>query len=247
MNTREPAAPITKPHLHEDSQQIDTILFDLDGTFADTAPDLALSLNLLLKAHQRKPLQFEQIRPEVSNGAGALITLGFKLTAKDQSFESLREQLLSIYDENVCNETQLFPGMSELLLQLEQLNMPWGIVTNKPSRFTLPLMDGLDLSQRAACIISGDSTAQRKPHPEPMQLACQTIGTQAQRCLYVGDALRDIEAGRNAGMKTLVALFGYIHKDAQPENWQADGMVDTPLEILDWFTEHNHLINTTQP
>jgi len=238
--------PVTHANSHTNKQAIDTVLFDLDGTLVDTAPDLALSLNILLKLHQKKALPFEKIRPEVSNGAAALITLGFKLSTTDQKFKPLHTQLLSIYDENLCKETKLFPGMSELLLKLEQLRMPWGVITNKPSRFTIPLMDSLNLSKRAACIICGDTTGQRKPHPQPMHLASHTIGTQSQRCLYVGDAHRDIEAGRRAGMKTLIALFGYIHENDQPEQWQADGTISAPLEILNWLAEHNRLTNTTQ-
>jgi len=219
--------------------QIHTILFDLDGTLADTAPDLARTLNLLLKEYNKEPLPYEQIRPHVSHGATALVALGFGLHKDDPGFEELRLQLLDLYASNLCRQTMLFPGIDELLQQIEQQAMRWGVITNKPARFTEPLLKALGIAQRAACIISGDSASKNKPHPEPMLLACQQIGVQPEQCLYVGDAQRDIEAGLNAGMQTLIASFGYIGEQDKLSDWQAHGIIDTPLAIMEWLHHYN--------
>jgi len=218
---------------------IQGVLFDLDGTLADTAPDLGYTLNTLLAENNLPPLAYEKIRPVVSHGATALLRLGFNLDIDDPQFASFRHRFLDIYSKNLANETRIFPGMGELLDAIEQRGMKWGVVTNKPAWLTEPLMTRLNLRQRAACIVSGDSTVNRKPHPEPMLHACQQLDILAQQCLYVGDAQRDIEAGRCAGMKTLIALFGYIGADDQPRQWQADGMINQPPEILQWIMKYN--------
>ena len=235
-----------QPKIEEDTQRstispraIRGILFDLDGTLADTAPDLARTLNILLAENGRPSLPFEQIRPVVSHGATALLRLGFNHDSADPAFELLRQRFLDVYCINLANETRLFPGMPELLNAIEQHGMKWGIVTNKPAWLTEPLIARLQLQHRAACIVSGDSTSNRKPHPEPMLHACQKIDILAGQCLYVGDAQRDIEAGHRAGMKTLVALFGYLSKDDRPREWQADGMINHPMEILEWIMKYN--------
>ena len=215
------------------------ILFDLDGTLADTAPDLAFTLNTLLNENNLQPLAFEKIRPVVSHGATALLHLGFNLKPDDPRLDSLRQRFLDIYREHLANDTCIFPGMKELLEAIEQSGMKWGIVTNKPAWLTEPLITKLGLQQRAACIVSGDSTRNRKPHPEPMLHACRQLDILAKHCLYVGDAQRDIEAGQRAGMKTLIALFGYIGDDDRPDRWQADGMIDRPMEIMQWIMNYN--------
>ncbi len=212
-----------------------TVLFDLDGTLADTAPDLAFALNTVLVEQGMATLPFAHIRPVVSHGAAALIRLGFGLGSEDKGFTSLRARLLEIYRANLAQETRLFPGMAELLLVLERLDMKWGVVTNKPAWLTEPLLEALGVAQRACCIVSGDTTKQRKPHPEPMLHACAISGSLPEQCVYVGDAPRDVEAGRQAGMKTLVALFGYLDASDRPAEWGADGMVEHPLEILNWM------------
>jgi phosphoglycolate phosphatase len=143
--------------------------------------------------------------------------------------------MLAVYRANIAQHTRLFPGMDAVLDTIEARGMNWGVVTNKPAWLTEPLLEQLDLTHRAASIVSGDSTAHKKPHPAPMLLACTQTGSDAPQCLYVGDAQRDIEAGRNAGMTTLVALFGYIGDDDRPESWGADGLVNAPREILDWI------------
>ena len=214
---------------------IRTVLFDLDGTLADTAPDLAYALNEVLREQGREALPFEQIRPVVSHGGIALIKLGFGIDESAAEFSALRQRLLAIYREHIVRDTRLFDGMQSVLDTIEGRGLNWGVVTNKPAWLTEPLMEGLSLKQRAATIVSGDTLNERKPHPAPMLLACEQAGSTAEQCLYVGDAQRDIEAGRNAGMRTLIALFGYIGNSDQPETWQADGMVNRAGDILDWI------------
>lgn len=220
------------------NNKLRTVLFDLDGTLADTAPDLAAALNRLLEEQGRKPLPYDTIRPLVSHGAKALVRLGFKIEPEDERFEPLRRRFLEIYAEDLCCGTRLFPGMPQLLADLKTRGLNWGIVTNKPAFLTEPLIAQLGLKDGMSCVVSGDSTTNRKPHPEPMLHACRLAGSTPDQCLYIGDAARDIEAGRLAGMKTLVALFGYIGRDDRPEQWGADGLVRTPREILDWIGAH---------
>ena len=214
---------------------IRTILFDLDGTLADTAPDLGFALNELLREHGKAALPFDRIRPVASHGARGLIELGFGVVPDDPTFAALRTRYLDLYKANLARETRLFPGMAELLGTIRARGMNWGIVTNKPAFLTEPLVEQLGIRAGASAIVSGDTVPNRKPHPEPMLLACRAAGSDAVQCLYVGDAERDIAAGRNAGMKTLVALYGYIGADESPDKWGADGMVRRPSEILDWI------------
>jgi phosphoglycolate phosphatase len=231
-----PSHALTPSRPHEKPPcVIKTVLFDLDGTLADTAPDLAYALNAVLQEQGRKPLPYESIRPVVSHGGIALIKHGFGIDEKAEEFAALRQRLLEIYRENIARETRLFDGMAELLEQLEQRGLNWGVVTNKPAWLTEPLLEALGVKSRAAAVVSGDTLPERKPHPAPMLLACEQAGSDAAHCLYVGDAERDIAAGRNAGMHTLVALFGYLGETDFPEQWQADGMVESALEILDWL------------
>jgi len=217
------------------SSGIRTVLFDLDGTLADTAPDLAYALNCLLQEQQRTPLPFEVIRPVVSHGATALVKLGFSIDSDDSDFAPLRERLLSLYQQHLARETQLFQGMAELLDTIEARGMNWGVVTNKPAFLTQPLMAALGLAERAACIVSGDTTTRRKPHPDPLLHGCRLAGSEAEQCLYVGDAERDIRAGNQAGMTTLVALFGYLGPQDRPETWGASGLVSDPSAIIQWI------------
>lgn len=210
--------------------KIKTVLFDLDGTLADTAPDLASALNHVLKSHNCATLPYETIRPYVSHGGVALTTLGF---GKDHpEFDSLYKELLARYESNIANETVLFEGMHELLLELEENNINWGVVTNKPDWLTTPLMKALNLTSRAAAIISGDTLEQRKPHPAPILHACEQAGSHASECIYIGDAERDIEAGNAAGMPSIIALFGYIDESDTPDDWGAHASINHPREIL---------------
>ena len=218
---------------------IKTALFDLDGTFADTAPDLAFALNETLKAHGKKPLDFAKIRPWVSHGTSALIELGFQYDAHHPEFDPLRQELVNIYAANIVRETRLFPGIAELLQQLAQRQIQWGIVTNKPAWLTEPLLQGLGMFAAASCVISGDTLPERKPHPAPLLYACEKTGGHAHECVYIGDAERDIVAGSRAGMHTLVALFGYLGEADQPLQWGADAQVETPHAIINWIDHHN--------
>lgn len=215
--------------------RIQSILFDLDGTLLDTAPDLALALNATLQANGRTALPLEQIRPMVSHGGGALIQLGFQLEPQHPQFEPLRAQLLAHYQAHIADQTRLFPGMEEVLNHIEARGLNWGVVTNKPGWLTEPLLEALQLDRRAAGVVSGDTLEQRKPDPAPLLHACRLIGSEPGQCLYVGDAERDIEAGYNAGMTTLVALFGYLTQYDRPEDWGASALIQQPADILAWL------------
>ena len=216
-------------------QHIKTVLFDLDGTLADTAPDLADALNTVLLNNGKDALPFEQIRPVVSHGGIALVSLGFGIEPDHPEFEPLRQQLLQVYADDIANKTCLFPGMNELLNNIESAGMNWGVVTNKPAWLTEPLLEALNLSQRAISIVSGDTLKERKPHPSPLLYACEQAGSQGFECVYVGDAERDIVAGNKAGMKTIVALFGYIGAKDKPETWGADALLESPQAISQWL------------
>ncbi len=215
--------------------KIRTVLFDLDGTLLDTAPDLAQALNAVLLENNRPPLPYETIRPVVSHGGIALIELGFELEPSDPAFDPLRQRLLEIYREKISSLTRPFPGITELLEKLEERGLNWGIVTNKPGWLTDPLLQDLGLYKRAAVIVSGDTLDERKPHPAPMLYACELANSEPAQCVYIGDAQRDIEAGINAGMHTLVALFGYLQEQDDPQSWQADDMIETPMGLLEWL------------
>lgn len=220
------------------SGSIRTVLFDLDGTLADTAPDLAAALNHVLVEEGRPPLPFARIRPVVSHGSTGLLRLGFGLAPDDPAFAPLRVRLLAHYAANLCRETRLFPGMTDVLRWLQVQGLRWGIVTNKPAYLTEALVPQLSLPYPPACIVSGDTTGNRKPHPEPMLHACALTGGDPAEVLYVGDAERDVRAGRAAGMRTVVALYGYIGEDEEPARWGADGAIRAPLELLSWLERH---------
>lgn len=209
----------------------EAVLFDLDGTLADTARDLGHALNLQLKRHGRDPLPYDAIRPVASHGARGLLYLGFGLKPEDGRFEEMRIEYLSLYAEHLSYSTTLFSGMEALLAQLEARAIPWGVVTNKPARFTDPLLRDLGLTGRAACIISGDTCAYPKPHPASLLLAAEQLGVSPAGCLYVGDAERDIQAAVNAGMVPIVALYGYIDAHDTPETWGAAGQIRHPDEL----------------
>ncbi|MFA7270385.1 MAG: HAD-IA family hydrolase [Sterolibacterium sp.] len=212
---------------------IEAVLFDLDGTLADSAPDLGAALNLLLAEENRALLTLAQTRPHTSNGVRGLLGAGFGITPQDQKYPDLARRFLDHYENILCQGTCLFPGIIELLADLDQRGLTWGIVTNKTQRFTLPLVERLGLRQRAACIVSGDSSARAKPYPEPLLLACIAAQVSPSRSLYVGDDLRDIQAGRSAGLGTVAAAYGYLGQDNPPCSWQADAIVAQPGEILD--------------
>jgi N-acetyl-D-muramate 6-phosphate phosphatase len=214
---------------------ISTILFDLDGTLVDTAPDLGHALNIQLKRHGKKPLSDATIRPFASHGSKGLLGLGFGITPKDADFLAKREEYLDIYDEVFTRSPVLLDGVAELLQVIENKDLKWGVVTNKPRRFTNRLIESMNLHKRAACVVSGDDAPQPKPSPATLLLACSQVGVKPENCVYVGDAERDIQAGKAAGMKTVAALFGYIDVGDKPHDWGADALIKTPAELLDFL------------
>jgi phosphoglycolate phosphatase len=208
------------------------VLFDLDGTLADTAPDLAHALNATLEAFGRKPLPFERIRPVVSHGGIALIRLGFGMAPEEPGFEERRQHLLQVYQRNICRHTRLFPGMAEVLRELAARGVPWGVVTNKPSWLTDPLMEALGLSARTPAIVSSDTCAERKPHPLPVQHACMLLGVDPGDCWYVGDAGRDMQAARAAGCLAIGATYGYLCPEDPVAAWGCALEIDHPRRLL---------------
>jgi N-acetyl-D-muramate 6-phosphate phosphatase len=208
------------------------LLLDLDGTLVDTAPDLAESLTALLHAEGRESLEYEEVRRYVSDGARGLIRLAFPEADEDR-FEVLKSALLDQYASRLAASSRLFDGMREVLETCERHDLPWGVVTNKPSRFTVPLMDALGLADGAACLISGDTTKRAKPYPDPLLLAAEELQLEPEVCLYVGDAPRDIESARAAGMPVLAAAWGYIHVDDDPRDWDADAVIDAPSQLIE--------------
>ena len=211
----------------------EAVLFDLDGTLADTGPDLAFALNETLRHFGHKPLDYELIRPVVSHGGIALIKLGFGIEPDSDGFEERRQYLLKIYADNLLRETRLFPGMDEVLTTLESDDTPWGIVTNKPAWLTDPLIDAMALRERTACVISGDTCPNRKPHPEPILHACELMERLPTETWYIGDAGRDMQAGKAAGCTTVAALYGYLHPQDPPDEWLSDLSIDHPRDLLE--------------
>lgn len=211
---------------------IEAVLFDLDGTLADTAPDLGAALNRLLVEEGRHELPLSESRPYTSNGTRGLLAAGFGIAPGDVAYADLARRFLKHYENALCENTVLFSEVAELLDRLDVRSIRWGVVTNKPQRFTLPLLEGLGLRQRCACIVSGDSAPHPKPHPAPLLLACVAVQARPELCLYVGDDMRDVVAGQAAGMITVAAAYGYLGIEAPVNTWQADAIVNRPSEIL---------------
>lgn len=213
----------------------DVVFFDLDGTLVDTAPDLAYALNQVLEEEGKSPLPYEAIRAVASHGSAGLLGLAFGISPDDAEYASLQQRFIAIYQANLTRDSKLFSGMETVIDSLDKAGIRWGVITNKPAYLTDPLMAGLGLNSRAACIVSGDTTANSKPHPEPMLHACKLTEADPAQCLYIGDAQRDIEAGRNANMHTIVACYGYLGEQDKPESWQADAMIQHPSELNQWI------------
>lgn len=218
------------------------ILFDLDGTLADTAPDLGAALNAMLQQDGMPPLPDEVIRPWVSWGALRLIRLGYGEALAPERIADLRRRFLVCYEAGLCRESRLFPGVPEALHALERAGIPWGIVTNKPGWLTEPLLAALGLAERAGAVISGDTLPFAKPHPMPLLHAARELGVAPARCAYVGDNVRDIEAGKAAGMYTVAAAWGYIPDDDDPGRWQADRLMSTPTALAGLAGELHELM-----
>jgi len=208
------------------------VLFDFDGTFADTAPDLAAAVNTMRRARDLAPLAPETVRPYASMGARGLLRIGFDMTSEDPDYPAMRDEFLDAYSKALCVHTRLFPGMAKLLLQLEARSIAWGIVTNKATRFTTPLVRELGVAP--ACLVCGDSTPHLKPHPAPLLAAAEKLALPPADCIYVGDDLRDIQAARAAGMRCVAVEYGYHGADNPgPATWNADAIISHPTELLE--------------
>jgi phosphoglycolate phosphatase len=209
------------------------VFFDLDGTLADTAPDLVAAANQLLIARNLPPKQYEVLRPCASAGARGLIGGAFGINTDHPDFIPLRDEFFANYENALLVNSVLFEGVDHLLNQLDGAKLPWGIVTNKSERFTHPLTELMGLRQRAASTVSGDTTPHSKPHPEPILHAARIANIDPSKSVYVGDDIRDIVAGKAAGMQTIAAAYGYCGCEEPPESWGADYLVRHPLELLE--------------
>jgi 2-phosphoglycolate phosphatase len=210
------------------------VLFDLDGTLLDTAPDLIRATNQVRSEEGREPLPYALVRTQVSHGSSGLIRLAFP-ELSGEPLEKLRLRLLELYGQHLADGTKLFDGCQAVLDTLATRALAWGIVTNKPGFLTTPLLAALGLDRVAGCVVSGDTLPERKPHPAPLLLAAAQLSLIPRQCLYVGDAERDVQAARAAGMPVLVARYGYLGPDDDPVSWQPDGHIDTPTQIIDWL------------
>ena len=205
------------------------VLFDLDGTLADTAADLGAALNHLRVREGLAPLALAEFRSHASSGARGLLKVGFGLLPEDSRYESMRNAFLDFYEANICVETRLFPGMPELLHAIERRGLRWGVVTNKSRRFTPRVLAALEVDKRAACIVCGDSTPHLKPHPASLQLAARELALEPAECVYVGDDLRDMQAAQAAGMYSVAAAWGYGEAF---ESWKADRIAVQPTDLI---------------
>ncbi len=222
MNVRHPAA----------------VFFDLDGTLVDTAPDFFRVINQLLVSEGREPMRLEDVRVGVSGGSKTLIGTAFGLPEDDPTFEPLRQRLLDLYLAGVADESLLFPGFDHLLRRLDAAGIRWGVVTNKPRRFSSPLLEHLGLTPRLAALVCADDLPRTKPHPDPLFLAARTAQVEPSGSWYVGDHLRDIQAGRAAGMTTVAAAYGYLEADADPGDWLADHRIDCVGDLERLIFDH---------
>lgn len=210
---------------------IKTVLFDLDGTLADTAPDLGYAVNHMRKTRGLPPLPASATRPVASLGARGLLNAGFGIGPGHADYGPLREEFLLLYEKNICRETKLFPGVARLLDALEARRLRWGVVTNKAERLARLLLEELRMTSRASCIIGGDSTPNFKPHPDPLLAACRAMREEAHACIYVGDDQRDVEAGHAAGMKAAAVKWGYLN-GSDPGSWNAEWVLENPQDLL---------------
>lgn len=226
------------------ARRLGAVLFDLDGTLLDTAPDMVAALDALRAEEAAGPLPYAAARAQVSNGALGLLRFAFG-ELPETSRSRLHRRYLELYAAQLAVHTRLFPGMDAVIGWLERATIPWGVVTNKPAALTEPLLETLGLRTRCACVVSGDTTAERKPHPLPLQHALGVIAADAARAVYVGDAARDIAAGRAAGMHTIAALYGYIPPGEAPEQWGADYHVSDPGALVPVLAQLDARVATT--
>jgi 2-phosphoglycolate phosphatase len=212
-------------------RSIDTVLFDLDGTLLDTHLDLVAALNTVLVNHGKVPLSADQLRPFVSKGAMVMVCLAFRCSPKSDEARQLWLEMLDVYETDIARHTVLFPGMVQVLEKIETKGWKWGIITNKPGRYTDLLLSELAMPYSPGAVVSGDTLKVKKPAPEPLLLACSELGKPASSCIYIGDDERDIIAGKAAGMPTIAAAYGYIVDEENPEDWNADAIVSSASEI----------------
>jgi len=217
---------------------LELVLLDLDGTLADTAPDLLGALNALRAERSEPPLDFEPLKPAIGRGTPAMLEAGFGITPDDPAFAPLRERFLDLYAARVAHATVLYPGFDALLDELDARELPWGIVTNKPKRFTEPLLAELGLLRRAACVVCGDTLSKRKPDPEPLAYAAHLVAAAPHRTVYVGDAETDVIAAKGALMRPLVAGWGYLGPDDEPLRWGAEAVITAPAHLGAWLLVH---------
>ena len=215
---------------------IRAVLLDLDGTLADTAPDLGFALDVQRNSRGLAAIPIEALRRYVSQGARGMLYVGFGLTPEQARYVELRDEFLDLYARNICRDTRLFPGIPDLLDALDARELAWGVVTNKAERFTLPLLEALGLRKRADCIVGGDTCARAKPHPDPLLEAARRLGVDADACLYLGDDERDVQASGAAGMAAVVAMYGYLGDGSHPAQWQAHAYMGHPAELLRLLT-----------
>lgn len=221
---------------------IQAVLFDLDGTLVDTAPDFIRIIKKMCSQHNHPCPTDEAIRQQVSAGATAMVRLifGEELAdnlQNDAKLLSYRQEFLDLYEQDICVDSCLFLGLDELLQQLQNKQIPWGVVTNKPRYLAEKLLKHFKWTQGCAVLVCPDDVKQTKPHPEPMYLACQKLLVDPSACIYVGDHIRDIQAGKAAGMMTAVAAFGYITPDVDIQTWGADAILQTPRSLSDWILQ----------
>jgi len=216
---------------------IECVLFDLDGTLVDTAPDFAAVVNKLLIENQKKPIATDLIYQTVSDGAKALVTLAFGIDESHEDFANLNQRLLDLYYEELAEtKAVLYPGMERLLSRIEEVDIKWGIVTNKPEKYTLKLLEKLNLTQRCKSVVCPDHVTFSKPHPEPILLACKQLNVSTDRVVYLGDHIRDIQAAKNADVIAIAAAYGYLKKDAKAEDWYADFVIRESDQIESLLT-----------
>lgn len=214
---------------------IQAVLFDLDGTLIDSAPDLAGAANDLRRQHGLAPLAYEALRPMVGSGARGMVGAAFGVSPGELRFDALREAFLALYEARSLQETRIFSAVQPVLDALDGLGHRWGIVTNKMTRYTLPVVSGLGLDRVAAALVCGDTTSHAKPHPAPMWEAARQLGVEARCCVYVGDDLRDVQAAHAAGMPALVAGWGYLGDGVDATTWNAQAILSEPHELLNWL------------
>jgi len=215
--------------------QIRGVLFDLDGTLIDSAPDLAAAANRLRADHGMPPLPLADLRPMVGSGARGMVGVAFGVTPFEGRFAALRDAFLAHYEHGLLETTHPFDGVEALLRGLEDAGIPWGIVTNKATRFTAPIVAGLGLAQRAAVVVCGDTTPHAKPHPEPLLAAARAMALEPEHVVYVGDDLRDVQAARAAGMAMIVATWGYLGVGEPVESWGGDVLAQEPADVGRWL------------